>query len=470
MAGANYIDGKWVQGAGADHVVINPATEEQAAHIRLVSQGQLDAAVSAARRASETFSRTSVAQRLELLGTVMRLYAARRDELAQAITAEMGCPITLSKMAQAASGLGHLNTTMQALAEFAMESRHGRSTIRLEPIGVVGLITPWNWPMNQIVAKVAPALAAGCSIILKPSELTPTNAIIFTEILEAAGVPPGVFNLVQGDGVIGAAMASHAGIDMISITGSTRASVEVAKRGAETVKRVHQELGGKSPSVILDDAPLEAAITGTVRVMMANSGQSCTAPSRLIVPRSKLAAATEIAAAAADAIQLGDPATEGAHIGPIANARQYERVVALIERGAAEGSRIVAGAAARPDAFERGYFVRPTVFGDVDNASVVAREEIFGPVLCIIAHEGEDDAVRIANDTVYGLSSHVWADDPAIAERVAGQIKAGHVHVNGAGLDFAMPFGGYKQSGNGREFGAHGLREFLETKAIMHQA
>jgi aldehyde dehydrogenase (NAD+) len=451
MTRANYIDGKWVEGAGADHVVINPATEEHAAHVRLASVSQLDSAVSAARRATQTFSRTSVAERLELLGAIMRLYAARRDELAGAITAEMGCPITLSKMAQAASGLGHLNTTIQALSDFAFESRHGRSTIRLEPIGVVGLITPWNWPMNQIVAKVAPALAAGCTIILKPSEHTPTNAVIFAEVL-------------------GAAMASHPGIDMISITGSTRAGVEVAKRGAETVKRVHQELGGKSPSVVLDDAPLESAVAGTVRVMMANSGQSCTAPSRLIVPRSKLAAATEIAADTADAIQLGDPAAEGAHIGPIANSRQYERVVSLIQRGAAEGSRIVAGGAARQDAFERGYFVRPTVFVDVDNGSVIAREEIFGPVLCVIAHDGEDDAVRIANDTPYGLSSHVWADDPAIAERVAAQIKAGHVHINGAGLDFAMPFGGYKQSGNGREFGVHGLREFLETKAIMRQA
>jgi aldehyde dehydrogenase (NAD+) len=467
-----YIDGKWIDPTRThDLEVINPASEESIATISLGGAADVDRAVAAARRAFETYSETTVQDRVALLTRIAEVYKSRMEEMAQTISQEMGAPISLSRAAQAPAGLAHLLEIIKVLGQFNFEELRGSTLMRKEPIGVCGLITPWNWPMNQIVCKVAPALAAGCAMVLKPSELAPLSAYLFAEILHEAGVPPGVFNLVNGDGLtVGAAISSHPDIVMVSFTGSTRAGVAVAAAAAPTVKRVTQELGGKSANIILDDADLANAVEEGVRTCFRNSGQSCNAPTRMLVPRSKLACAVDAAQRAAEATKVGDPFTEGTHLGPVVSRAQFEKVQRLIGKGIEERATLVAGGLGRPDGLGKGYFVKPTVFADVRNDMTIAREEIFGPVLCIIPYEDEDDAVQIANDTPYGLSGFVTSGDPERARRVAKRIRAGNLHINGARVDFGGCFGGYKQSGNGREWGEAGLDEFLELKAIFGYA
>jgi aldehyde dehydrogenase (NAD+) len=466
----NYIDGRWVDSKGGrKHQVINPATEQVASEIVLGTAEDVDDAVKAARRAFESFSQTSREERIALLERVMGEYQKRVPDIAEAIATEMGCPISIAKTAQAGSGMGHLANALQALKDYDFQEKIGANTVVREPIGVVGLITPWNWPMNQIVAKVGPALAAGCTMILKPSEEAPTCAAIFAEVMDAAGVPAGVFNLVQGDGEgVGTALAKHPEIDMISFTGSTRAGIMVAKNAADTVKRVAQELGGKSPNIILPDTPLDVALPGGVGGVLLNSGQSCVAPTRMLVHRSQHDEAAQKVAAMFNAKKVGDPLAEGDHIGPVVNKRQWERIQSLIQKGIDEGATLVAGGLGRPEGLESGYYVKPTVFSNVTTNMTIAQEEIFGPVLVIMPYEDEEEAVRIANDTPYGLGAYI-AGDPAKAKKLVGRIRAGAVFVNAGGLAFDMPFGGYKQSGNGREFGKFGLEEFLEVKSVIGQ-
>jgi aldehyde dehydrogenase (NAD+) len=464
----HYIDGRWVESKGdRTYQVINPATEEVAAEVTLGTAEDVDAAVRAARRAFESFWQTSRDERIALLERVIAEYQKRVPEIAQAIATEMGCPISVAQTAQAGSGMGHLANALQALKDYDFQEKIGSNTVVREPIGVVGLITPWNWPMNQIVAKVGPALAAGCTMILKPSEEAPSCAAIFAEVIDAAGVPPGVFNLVQGDGEgVGTAMAKHPGIDMISFTGSTRAGIMVAKNAADTVKRVAQELGGKSPNIVLPGAPLDQALPGGCDGVLLNSGQSCVAPTRMLVHRPQHDEAAEKVAAIFNAKKVGDPLTEGEHIGPVVNKRQWERIQGLIEKGAEGGATLAAGGPGLPEGVNRGYYVRPTVFSNVTTDMTIAQEEIFGPVLVIMPYEDEEDAIRIANDTPYGLGAYI-AGDPSQARKLVGRIRAGAVIVNSGGLAFDMPFGGYKQSGNGREFGKFGLEEFLEVKSVI---
>ena len=464
----HYIDGRWVESKGGrSYQVINPATEEVATEVTLGTAEDVDDAVQAARRAFESFSQTSKEERIALLERVMAEYQKSVPEIAEAIATEMGCPISVAQTAQAGSGMGHLANALQALKDYDFQERIGSNTVVREPIGVVGLITPWNWPMNQIVAKVGPALAAGCAMILKPSEEAPSCAAIFAEVMDAAGVPAGVFNLVQGDGEgVGTAMAKHPGIDMISFTGSTRAGIMVAKNAADTVKRVAQELGGKSPNIVLPGAPLDQALPGGCYGVLLNSGQSCVAPTRMLVHRPQHDEAAEKVAAIFSAKKVGDPLTEGEHIGPVVNKRQWERIQGLIQKGIEEGATLAAGGPGKPEGLERGYYVRPTVFSNVTTDMTIAQEEIFGPVLVIMPYDDEDDAVRIANDTPYGLGAYI-AGDPNKARNLVGRIRAGAVFVNSGGLAFDMPFGGYKQSGNGREFGKFGLEEFLEVKSVI---
>jgi len=464
-----YIDGAWVDPAEPRaHLVINPASEEPVAQISLGSARDVDRAVEAARRAFESFSRTSIEDRKALLDRVIAAYQARMGDIAEAISLEMGAPMWLSTAAQAASPLAHYMQARQLLDSYEFEYALGKSRIVREPAGVCGFITPWNWPSNQIACKVAPALAAGCTMILKPSELAPLDAVILAEVMHAAGVPKGVFNLVHGDGPgVGAALAAHPGIDLISFTGSTRAGVLVSKAAADTVKRVALELGGKSANILLPSADLAAAVKGGVISMMINSGQSCNAPSRMFVPADRHDEAAEIAGQVAAAIKVMEPASaERGAIGPLANANQFQKVQALVQKGIEEGARVMAGGVGRPEGFNRGYYVRPTVFAGASNAMTIAREEIFGPVLTMIPYDSVDHAVEMANDTVYGLSGYV-SGAPDEAQAVARRLRTGQVHVNGAGVDFAAPFGGYKQSGNGREWGRFGLEEFLEVKAVM---
>ena len=464
-----YINGEWVaplQPRPFD--VINPATEEPVAQISLGGAGDVDRAVAAAKAAFPSFSRTSKAERIALLQKIVEAYKARYDELAQTITKEMGAPAWLSSRAQAATGLAHLNQMIAILKDFSFESVRGTTLIAKEPVGVCGFITPWNWPMNQIACKVVPALAAGCTMVLKPSEIAPLNAVIYAEILDAAGVPKGVFNLVNGDGAtVGQAIAAHPDVDMVSFTGSTRAGIAVAKAAADTVKRVHQELGGKSANIILPDADLQKAVAGGVQSCFTNSGQSCNAPTRMFVQARQHDRAVEIAKAAAEATKVGDPNTKGTTIGPVVSEAQFRKIQRLIEAGIAEGATLVAGGPGRPEGFNRGYYVRPTVFANVKPEMTIAREEIFGPVLSILPYDSEEQAVRMANDTVYGLSGYVQSGDLDHARKVAAQLRTGNVHLNGAGPDFGAPFGGYKQSGNGREWGEFGIEEFLEVKAVM---
>jgi aldehyde dehydrogenase (NAD+) len=467
-----YIDGKWVNPTRAhDFDVVNPANEEPIATISLGSAADVNKAVAAAKRAFESYSQSTVEERLAFLQRIIEVYKAKSEEMAETISQEMGCPISLSRAAQAPAGLGHLLEIVKVLGQFKFEELKGSTLMRKEPVGVCGLITPWNWPMNQIVAKVAPALAAGCTVVLKPSEMAPLSAFLFAQILDESGLPPGVFNLVNGDGpTVGGTISSHPDIAMVSFTGSTRAGVAVAEAAAPSVKRVTQELGGKSAHIILEDADLASAVKEGVQSCFRNTGQSCNAPTRMLVPRSRMAEASATAKRTADATKVGDPFTDGTNVGPLASKAQFEKVQRLIEQGIAEGAKLVAGGPGRPGGISKGYFVKPTVFADVCNDMTIAREEIFGPVLSVIPYNDEDDAVRIANDTPYGLSGFVSSGDLEHARRVAKRIRSGNVHINNARIDFGGCFGGYKQSGNGREWGEAGLEEFLELKAIFGYA
>ena len=465
-----YIDGRWVPPAGQTKTldVVNPATEQAVARISAGAPADVDRAVAAARRAFESFSRTSREERVAILERIAAVYEKRLGEIAETISEEMGAPMSLARAAQAPAGLAHLKQTIGVLKDFPFCEAKGTTRILREPVGVCGLITPWNWPMNQIMCKVAPALAAGCTMVLKPSEIAPLSGIMTAQVLHEAGVPAGVFNLVNGEGpVVGAAMAAHPGIDMMSFTGSTRAGTQVAKAAADTVKRVAQELGGKSANILLDDADFSRMVKHGVRACFNNSGQSCNAPTRMLVPRGRLAETVTIAKETAEGTVVGDPQGEKTNLGPVASKAQFEKVQKLIEKGITEGAELVAGGPGRPQGIDRGYFIRPTVFTNVRNDMTIAREEIFGPVLCIIPYDTEDDAVRIANDTPYGLSGYVSSADPERAFRVASRLRTGNVHLNGATVDYAAPFGGYKQSGNGREWGEFGFEEFLEVKAVM---
>ncbi|MEC3767030.1 aldehyde dehydrogenase family protein [Cupriavidus sp. SS-3] len=464
-----YIHGKWVQPAeGATQAdIIDPATEAVAGRLAMGTAADVDRAVAAAREAFPAWSLSTRETRIALLERIIAAYQARMPDLAQAVRQEIGAPITLATNLQAAIGLGQLQATLQALRDFAFESPRGKSLVLREAIGVAALITPWNWPLNQIAAKVAPALAAGCTVVLKPSEIAPLDAQIFAEIMDAAGTPPGVFNMLYGEGrVVGAALSSHPQVDMVSITGSTRAGVEVAISAAPTVKRVAQELGGKSPLIVLDDADLQAAVTSGVAQCMVNSGQTCVAPTRVLVPRARYEEAVQIAAAVANAVKVGDPSDPHTKMGPISNRGQYDKVQRLIGVGIEEGARLAAGGPGRPDGLERGFYARPTIFADVRNDMAIAREEIFGPVLCLLPYDSEEEAVAIANDTDFGLAAYVASSDPARARRLAARLRAGNVRINGAVMDITAPFGGYKTSGNGREYGPEGIAEFLETKTV----
>jgi aldehyde dehydrogenase (NAD+) len=464
-----YIDGEWIEPTGSRVIdVVNPATEEAFGRVSLGSAADVDRAVTAARAAFATYSRTSKAERITLLEKVIACYQERLDDLAATISLEMGAPMSLATSAQAPMGLIQLNTALDILKDYEFQRTRGNTLIIREPIGVCGFITPWNWPTNQIMSKVAPALATGCTIVLKPSEVTPLSAIILAEIMDAAGVPAGVFNLVNGDGPgVGGAISRHPDIDLVSITGSTRAGVLVAKAAADSVKRVTQELGGKSANILLKDANLKDAVTHGVQKCFANSGQSCTAPSRMFVHQSQHAEALAIAKQVAATLELGDPANSNTTMGPVANESQYDKIQALIQKGIDEGADLVCGGTGKPEGLDTGYYVKPTVFGNVRNDMTISREEIFGPVLAILPYETEEEAIVLANDTEYGLSGCVYSGDRKHAVAVASQLRTGQVHINGANADFTAPFGGYKKSGNGREWGIEGFEEFLETKALM---
>ena len=463
-----YIDGRWVDPVTPKTAnVINPATEEVVGRISMGSAEDVDRAVAAAKNAFPGYSTTTREERVALLQKILEVFARRHDEVATAIMEEMGAPWKLAKNAQAASGPQHLKAALDVLETFEFEETIGTTRVLKEAIGPCALITPWNWPMNQVAVKVAPALAAGCTMVLKPSELAPFDAMIFADILHEAGVPPGVFNLVNGDGAtVGSALSSHPDIAMVSFTGSTRAGVAVAQNAAPTVKRVAQELGGKSANIILDDADFEKAVSRGASACFDNAGQSCNAPTRMLVPKERLEEAAAIAAKRAEATTPGDPRDESTRIGPVVSENQWKKIQDLIQKGMNEGATLVAGGIGRPAGIDRGWYVKPTVFSDVSNDMTIAREEIFGPVLSIIPYDDEDDAIRIANDTPYGLSGYVTSSDLDRARKVASRLRTGMVHINGAPLDALAPFGGYKHSGNGREWGAHGLEEFLEVKSI----
>jgi aldehyde dehydrogenase (NAD+) len=464
-----YIDGAWVEPARRnDFPVVNPATEEQVATITLGGAADLDRAVDAARRAFPAFSRTTVAERQALLGRFVEVYRRRFDDVAEAISTELGAPLAFARRSQTKLGIGHMATMQELLGHYPFVEDRGGMRLLREPVGVCGLITPWNWPINQIACKVAPALGAGCTMVLKPSEIAPLSAIVFTEILHEAGVPPGVFNLVHGDGpTVGQALATHPEVDMVSFTGSTRGGVAVAKAAADSVKRVHQELGGKSPNLVLDAAVLERAVTEGVKECFGNSGQSCNAPSRMLVPRALHEDAVAIARRVGAAHVVGDPRDPATDLGPVISRMQYEKIQHLIEAGIAEGARLVLGGPGKPEGLARGHYVRPTIFAGVTNDMTIAQEEIFGPVLAILPFDGEDDAVAIANDTPYGLAAYVSGSDREQVRRVAGRLRAGMVHLNDAPMGLNAPFGGYRQSGNGREWGEFGLEAFVELKAVL---
>lgn len=463
-----YIGGAWVDPVTPKTLdVINPATEGVAGRISLGGAADVDKAVAAAKAAFPAFSRTSREERMELLERIIAEYQKRYADMAEAITEEMGAPGWLSQRAQAAMGIGHLQTALAVLKDYHFEELRGTTLLAKEPIGVCGFITPWNWPMNQIACKVAPALATGCTMVLKPSEIAPFSGYLFAEILHAAGVPAGVFNLVNGDGPgVGAAISSHPDVDMVSFTGSTRAGVEVAKAAAPTVKRVHQELGGKSPNIILEDADLKKAVTGGIRQVMMNSGQSCNAPTRMLAPAAKMDEVIALAKEAAETTTVGDPGGN-AQMGPVVSELQWNKIQGLIAKGIEEGATLVAGGLGRPEGLDKGYYVKPTVFAHVTNDMTIAREEIFGPVVSILGYDTLDEAIEVGNDTPYGLAAYVQGTDIDKVREVARQLRAGQVTVNGAGPDMMAPFGGFKQSGNGREWGDHAFGEFLETKAII---
>lgn len=462
-----YINGEWVDPVEPRTVEVeNPATEENFATISLGSKADVDKAVAAAKAAFPSFSQTSVEYRADLLDKITAGFKARMPEIGEAIEKEMGAPTWLAQAVQAPTGLGHFATAAKVLRSYEFEEMKGTTLIRKEAIGVCGFITPWNWPANQIACKVAPAIATGCTMVLKPSEIAPVDAMILAEIIHEAGVPAGVFNLVNGDGPgVGQSLSSHPDVDMMSFTGSTRAGVLVSQAAAPTVKRVALELGGKSPNIILPDADLASAVKGGVRSMMTNTGQSCNAPSRMLVHKDQHDEAMAVAKATAESIQVGTG--EKGSLGPISNANQFNKVQELIQKGIDEGATLVAGGPGRPDGLNQGYYVKPTVFANVSNSMTIAQEEIFGPVLCMIPYEDEEDAINIANDTVYGLSGYVSAGSVEKAAEVGKQIRTGMVHLNGAAPDLMAPFGGYKQSGIGREWGPMAFEEFLEIKAMM---
>jgi aldehyde dehydrogenase (NAD+) len=464
-----YIDGAWVEPATPSMLgIINPATEETLAQISLGSKLDVDRAAMAARRAFATYSVTSVEARLSWLHKIIEGFRARLPELARMMTLEMGAPITFATQRQATVALFHFEEAARVLANYKFEERMGTGIVRREPIGVCGLITPWNWPLNQAASKVAPALATGCTVVLKPSEIAPLSAMLLAEIVHDAGLPAGVFNLVNGDGpTVGEAIAAHLEIDMVSFTGSTTAGVRVAKLAADTVKRVAQELGGKSANIILADADLKTAVIQGVHACYTNGGQNCQSPTRMLIPRAQRDAAFAAAREAVDTIRLGDPLDPASTMGPLVSQAQFEKVQDLIQSGVDEGATLVAGGMGRPSELNRGYYVRPTVFGDVTPHMKIAREEIFGPVLSIMSYDTEDEAIEIANDTPFGLAGFVQSKDPDRARAVANRIRAGRVYLNGAPFDRSLPFGGYKQSGNGREFGVFGFEEYLEVKAIL---
>ena len=464
-----YIGGAWVDPAAPSTLgIVNPATEETFAQVSLGARQDVDRATGAARRAFTTYSEASVEERLSYLRKIIDGFRARLPELARMMTLEMGAPITFATERQATVALFHFEEAARVLARYRFEERMGDGIIRREPIGVCGLITPWNWPLNQVASKVAPALATGCTVVLKPSEVAPLSAMLFAEIVHDAGLPPGVFNLVNGDGpTVGEAIAAHPEIDMVSFTGSTAAGIRVAKLAADTVKRVAQELGGKSANIILADADLKAAVTQGVHACYTNAGQNCQSPTRMLVPRVQREAAFAAARAAIDTIRLGDPLDPATSMGPLVSPAQFEKVQDLIRSGIDEGATLVTGGPGRPAGLNRGYYVRPTVFGDVTPHMRIAREEIFGPVLSILSYDTEDEAVGIANDTPFGLAGFVQSTDLNRARAVGNRIRAGRVYLNGAPFDRSLPFGGYKQSGNGREFGVFGFEEYLEVKAML---
>ena len=465
-----YIDGQWAERPDAALIdVINPYTEEAFGQIAAGTTADVDMAVAAARRAFESFSVTSVEERLALLKRIKALLEERTEEFAQAIAAEMGAAISFARAGQVFYGIEHVRAAIEVLPDFAFESAMSDTiAIRKEPIGVCALITPWNWPLYQITAKLAPALSAGCTMVLKPSEMSPFSAQLFAQVMHDAGTPPGVFNLVHGTGeVVGAAMSAHPDVDMVSFTGSTRAGVEVAKAAAPTIKRVVQELGGKSPNVFLEDANFAEAVPKGILGAMRNCGQSCAAPTRMVVPAARLAEVEEFAAATANGIVVNDPMDEAAFNGPLANGRQFDKVQELIQSGIDQGAKLICGGTGRPAGLNHGFFARPTIFSEVTPEMRIAQEEIFGPVVVIMPYQDEEDAVRIANATVYGLSSHVQSPDPERARRFASRIRAGQVHLNYPAWSAFAPFGGYKQSGNGREYGVFALEEYCEVKAIL---
>ena len=463
-----YINGEWVDPVTPATIdVINPATESVYTRISAGSAEDVDKAVAAAREAFDGYSQWSVEQRMALMEKIHEVYKTRFNDIAEAISQEMGAPIDLAKGSQTTLGLGHIKSAIKALQNFNFESVEDGMILRHEPIGVCGMITPWNWPMNQVAVKVMPALAAGCTMILKPSEESPIDAMIFVEVLHEASVPAGVINLVNGYGpVVGEAMSTHHGIDMMSFTGSTRGGIAVAKASADTVKRVGQELGGKSANIILDDTDIEKAVADGINYCMGNSGQSCNAPTRMLVPNSKMEAAIEAARNAAERIGIDDPAKEGNHIGPVVNKTQFDKIQGLIQAGIDEGATLVAGGTGLPEHLSAGFYVKPTVFANVNNQMTIAREEIFGPVIAILGYDDEDQAIEIANDTDYGLAGYVSSGDMEHAKAIARRIRAGQIAINYTGGTAETPFGGYKQSGNGREKGRWGLLEFLELKAI----
>ena len=463
-----YIGGAWVDPVSPRTLdVINPANEQVAGRISIGAAADVDAAVAAAKKAFASYSRATREQRIELLQNLLAEYQKRYNDVAAAITEEMGAPAWLSMQAQAALGAAHINTGIEVLKAYKFDELRGTTLIAKEPIGVCAFITPWNWPINQIATKVVPALATGCTMVLKPSEIAPFSGYLWTEICHAAGIPAGVFNLVNGDGPgVGVALSSHPDIDMVSFTGSTRAGIEVARNAAPTVKRVHQELGGKSANIILDDADFPKAVGAGIQGVMMNSGQSCNAPTRMLVPQGRMEEVKGIAAGVAAQINVGDP-NGNATIGPVVSETQWHKIQALIQKGIEEGATLVAGGPGKPEGLETGYYVKPTIFADVTNDMTIAREEIFGPVLSILGYGSEEEAVSVANDTVYGLYGYVQSSDIEKARAIARQIRAGAVNINGAGIDFMAPFGGYKQSGNGREWGDHAFAEFLEVKAVL---
>jgi len=464
-----YIGGTWIAPlSAARRPVIDPSTEQPIAEVALANDADVDRAVTAARAAFPAYAATSRADRLALLHRIIAIYTRRMDELAHAVMRELGAPWEFAHGTQAWIGLAHLQKAAEVLETYRFDEPRGTTLITREPAGVAALITPWNWPLNQIVCKVAPALATGCTMVLKPSEITPTNAVIFAEILHEAGVPPGVFNLIHGEGpTAGRRLAAHPDIDVISFTGSTRAGIDVAREAAPTVKRVLQELGGKSPFIVLPDADLAAAIASCAATVFANTGQSCDSPTRLLVPRARHEEAQERAHAAASSCVVGDPAAPATTMGPLVSQRQFDHVQRLIETGIEEGATLVAGGPGRPPGHNRGYFVRPTVFAGVTQAMTVARDEIFGPVITIMPYDDEAEAIRIANDTPYGLAAYMHGTDLTRARRVARALRVGAVYLNDPPLDLLAPFGGYKQSGNGREYGAFAFDDFTEIKGIV---